>query len=313
MLTDNAVFLNNAAAPEVPNPCTPDLVFLELLDRAGDGMIIADALGVIGFAGGAVHKIFGYDSRELAGKHISLILPETSPNIYDSSRRRKTFSEIIRALRGDSRVLAARMKDGRRVFVELTIAEALAGGGRKFLAIARDVTMRRTEDRVARAFFRMMQRRIRILERRVAGMRASAPYSAMSAWGRQPATGKELLLRMLWHRLSRKEIIVWRYDLGANTFSLYSRSGIDIADGNIKSLLIDDFMNLVPVEDRAHIREYMASTIRQGVGGSARMLLRHHALGVITANLKWDFKCDRTGRPLAILGSVMDAGGDLEH
>jgi len=117
---------------------------LAALVESSDDAIIGKALdGIITSWNRGAERLFGFAAEEMVGRSITEIIPED---------RRGEFATIIGTIRAGKRVdhfeTERLRKDGRRIFVSLTVSPIRDAAGRVIGAskIARDVTERRRLD-----------------------------------------------------------------------------------------------------------------------------------------------------------------------
>lgn len=117
---------------------------LTLAQEAPDGIIYADAEGLVRFWNRGAERIFGFGEAEALGKSLDLIIPQNL-----RKRHWDGYAETMRSGRtrygaGDILAVPALRKDGSRVSVEFTVVPFRDGDGRMMgiAAILRDVTKR---------------------------------------------------------------------------------------------------------------------------------------------------------------------------
>jgi PAS domain S-box-containing protein len=117
-----------------------------IIDTAADGIVVIDEKGTIQSANRACEEIFGYSPEELAGRHVSALMPSDLAAHHDGYLRR--FSG-----RGAVRQVEAKRKDGAATPVDGAITEWRDSEGRRFFTgIFRDVSERiRNEEALADA------------------------------------------------------------------------------------------------------------------------------------------------------------------
>jgi len=117
------------------------LRFEELLEAAPDGMFIVDHEGRIMNASARACMLFGYESSELVGESIDVLVPERLRAAHASHRRRYHEAAQARPM-GSFRDLSARRKDGTEFSVEVSLSPIAVDGGGTVVAV-RDVTERK--------------------------------------------------------------------------------------------------------------------------------------------------------------------------
>ena len=123
----------------------------DLLDAAGDAIVVANPNGSIVFWNRAAERIFGFSRSEALGKSLDLIIPERQ-------RRRHWvgYAEVMKTgvtrYGADVLRVPALHKDGRRLSIAFTVAllRGPGGGVEAIAAIIRDETQRWAEERELR-------------------------------------------------------------------------------------------------------------------------------------------------------------------
>lgn len=92
-----------------------------LLNPAADGMLIADRDGTIMLANPALQRMFGYQSDELAGKSIEILLPERIRRGHIGQRTEYFAHPSARAM-GSGKELFGRHSDGAEFPVEVSLS-----------------------------------------------------------------------------------------------------------------------------------------------------------------------------------------------
>ena len=114
-----------------------------ILDGVADAIVTIDARGTIQGANPAAGRIFGYDTAELFGQSIGVLMPEEERMQFlrgVESFLRGRPSDVI----GARHEVAALRKDGSTVYVELIVSEVVPR--QLFTAVMRDVTARKESD-----------------------------------------------------------------------------------------------------------------------------------------------------------------------
>jgi PAS domain S-box-containing protein len=114
--------------------------FAQLLEAAPDGMLLVDAQGAIRMVNGHTEVLFGYQSAELAGRPVEMLIPEPARGRHPAHRAAYLAAPEPRAM-GDGYEPVGLRKDGTEFPVRITLAAfGGAGGERLTIAEVRDVT-----------------------------------------------------------------------------------------------------------------------------------------------------------------------------
>lgn len=121
-----------------------------VLDQAIDAAILIDDKNCIIYFNAAAQRLWGYDEAEVMGRNVKLLLPGDMRGQHDSwvNRHRRTQRNRIV---GSSREMQLERKDGRKVWVSLSLSQVRGeDGALNYAAFVRDVT----EDRKNRVAIR---------------------------------------------------------------------------------------------------------------------------------------------------------------
>jgi len=119
-----------------------------ILANAVEGIITIGTDGVIRTFNPAAEKMFGYTAREMIGRNVALLTPESvgeSDGGYTHDAYVRAYLETGRGgiIDVGARELAGRHKDGHLFPVEINVSEFLLGAERRFIGTLRDVTDRK--------------------------------------------------------------------------------------------------------------------------------------------------------------------------
>ncbi|MFN0092410.1 MAG: putative bifunctional diguanylate cyclase/phosphodiesterase [Acidimicrobiales bacterium] len=110
-----------------------------ILEHAAEGIVTVDGEGVIQAFNAAAERIFGWDSEEIVGRSVELLVPE--------ERRASCRAQLAGHVAGQlheplklSTDLEGLRRDGRRVRIQLSMSEVRVGERRRFTGIVRDVS-----------------------------------------------------------------------------------------------------------------------------------------------------------------------------
>jgi PAS domain S-box-containing protein len=135
--------------------------FRTLAETASDAIITIDETSRIIFVNPAVEKIFGYQTEELIGANLTILMPEKMRGLHDagfgrylqSSRKNMDWSGIE---------LPGQHKSGAELPIEVSFGEFERDGRRYFTGIIRDISERRKAEE---ALQNAREERIRELQR----------------------------------------------------------------------------------------------------------------------------------------------------
>jgi PAS domain S-box-containing protein len=130
--------------------------FRALAGTATDAIVSADSLGNIVYFNEAAEQIFGYSSSEVAGKSLTLLMPERFRQPHRDGLLRYLSSREPKVL-GKTVELAGWTKGGVEFPLEVSIAAWKAREATFFTAIMRDITDRKTAEREIQNNLRRIQ------------------------------------------------------------------------------------------------------------------------------------------------------------
>ncbi|MGI9433890.1 MAG: two-component system sensor histidine kinase NtrB [Geminicoccaceae bacterium] len=126
-----------------------DALLSMVIETAPEGVIIADASGIIRSFSPAAEKLFGYKKAEVVGENLSILMPPIHAKRHDEFIQRYLRTGEKHVI-GIGREVMAMRKDGVIFPVELAIGEVKARGHHLFTGFIRDLTaQRRIEKRIA--------------------------------------------------------------------------------------------------------------------------------------------------------------------
>jgi len=118
-----------------------------LVETANDAVLSTDETGSILFANCATSRIFGYDSTELIGKPLTVLIPESIRKVHEIGFRRY-LDTGVRHLNWQGAELIGLHKNGREFPVEISIGELTRGGRRMFTGFIRDISERKRAEEI---------------------------------------------------------------------------------------------------------------------------------------------------------------------
>ena len=132
-----------------------------IVDTIVDGVITISEKGLIETVNPATERIFGYQSEELQGRNVSMLMPAPYREEHDgylANYRNTGERKII----GIGREVQGRRKDGSTFPLELAVSEMIVNGERMFTGIVRDISERKeTEEKLRAAMQRVHEQRIK--------------------------------------------------------------------------------------------------------------------------------------------------------
>jgi len=112
-----------------------------ILDTVPDAMVVIDEAGLIHDFSLAAERMFGWQADEVAGRNVSLLMPDPYRSAHDSYLERY-YRTGERRIIGKGRVVVGQRKDGSTFPLELAVGEMKAQGQRFFTGFIRDLTER---------------------------------------------------------------------------------------------------------------------------------------------------------------------------
>lgn len=137
-----------------------------LVQQAPDGIIFADREGVIRLWNAGAQVIWGYPAAEAIGRSLDLLIPERFREAHWTGFRRAIAEGKTKYM---GQVLPTRSvrKDGTTIYLDLTLAIVRAESGEVTgaMAIARDITQRRTQEKELRDRLAELEQQVKGLVR----------------------------------------------------------------------------------------------------------------------------------------------------
>lgn len=126
----------NAAPDTAPGSAAE---FDALLDAAVDAVVVIDSRGRILRFNKAAEEMFGYESSEVVGERLSVLMAETDALTHEGHVRRYIKTRRAHII-GIGREVRARRRDGSEFPVSLSVGEAHTPHGLRFVGLMRDLT-----------------------------------------------------------------------------------------------------------------------------------------------------------------------------
>lgn len=112
-----------------------------ILETVPDAMVVIDEAGVIHDFSLAAERMFGWHADEVAGRNVSILMPDPYRTAHDEYLERY-YRTGERRIIGKGRVVVGQRKDGSTFPLELAVGEMRAQGQRFFTGFIRDLTER---------------------------------------------------------------------------------------------------------------------------------------------------------------------------
>lgn len=120
--------------------------FRSVAQSANDAIISADNHGKVVFWNNAAKAMFGYSEEEIAGKPLTVLMPEQYREAHRKGIERVTLTNETRII-GKTVELSGLRKDGSEFPLELSVSTWMTKRGRFFSGIIRDVTERKQAEK----------------------------------------------------------------------------------------------------------------------------------------------------------------------
>ncbi|MGC8639267.1 MAG: PAS domain-containing sensor histidine kinase [Isosphaeraceae bacterium] len=113
--------------------------YRRLAEASLDGIVVADGEGRVTLFNPAAEKIFGYESREILGRPLELLIPAAAPNdAKGSADQSMPLSPVV----GKTVELTGRKRDGSEFPLELSLSAVEMDGQSQYIGSIRDQTER---------------------------------------------------------------------------------------------------------------------------------------------------------------------------
>ncbi len=117
-----------------------------ILTTVPDAMIVIDESGMIQSFSATAERLFGFSSREVHGRNVSMLMPAPYRQEHDRYLARYLATGDQRII-GVGRIVAGQRKDGTTMPIELAVGEVSLQGHRHFVGFLRDLTQRQERER----------------------------------------------------------------------------------------------------------------------------------------------------------------------
>lgn len=133
-----------------------------LFEHAPDTVVVVNDEGRILRVNSQVERMFGHKSDELLGQPVETLIPEKFRFPY-KQRRQDDVSESYTRPMGAGIELLAKRKDGSEFPVDIMVSPMEAETGNMMIAVVRDITRRKQDEKALREY----AERLRVLSRRL--------------------------------------------------------------------------------------------------------------------------------------------------
>lgn len=116
-----------------------------LLDNLDEGIVNITATGVIELFNPAAERMFGYQSADIIGRNVSLLMSEPHRSRHDGYLQHYLDTGESQVI-GISREVEAQRSNGEIFPMELRVSEFFLEGRRQFIGIMRDITERKAAE-----------------------------------------------------------------------------------------------------------------------------------------------------------------------
>ena len=127
-----------APPPARSSPAAGPDIFEVLFHAYPDALVVTDDAGTIVLANEAATQLLGYETGELVGANVDMLVPAASRGAHASYRRGYAASPRARPMGTDAQ-LVARRRDGSEVVVEIALSPLRSGGAQYVVAAIRSI------------------------------------------------------------------------------------------------------------------------------------------------------------------------------
>jgi PAS domain S-box-containing protein len=160
-----------------------------VVDNAVDGIITIDRNGSVVSFNPAAEKIFGYESAEVLGQNIKMLMPEPYQAEHDGYLAHHVATGERKVI-GIGREVSGMRKNGEIFPLDLAVSDMSQGQRSMFTGIVRDITERKKVDRLKNEFVSTVSHELRTP---LTSIRGSLGLIAGGVAGELPAQAKSLI------------------------------------------------------------------------------------------------------------------------
>ena len=137
--------------------------FHSIIHSAVDGIITIDSRGIMEMVNPSAARMFGYNSEELLGKNVNILMPEPDHSRHDGYiQRYQTTGE--KKIIGIGREVTGLRKDGTRFPFHLSISEVKLAGKTIYTGFVHDITNQKLNEERLRRYAAELERSNRELQ-----------------------------------------------------------------------------------------------------------------------------------------------------
>jgi diguanylate cyclase (GGDEF)-like protein/PAS domain S-box-containing protein len=114
-----------------------------IMNHAADGIVTISEDGLIESVNAAVGAVFGYETDDLLGRNVNILMPEPDHGAHDDYLKRYVTTGEGTLIGTGPRELKGKRQDGSIFPLEMALSEVLTEGRRIFIAVIRDITQRK--------------------------------------------------------------------------------------------------------------------------------------------------------------------------
>ncbi|MFC1836711.1 PP2C family protein-serine/threonine phosphatase [Thermodesulfobacteriota bacterium] len=139
-----------------------------IFENVLEGIVICDEAGRVEEFNQAAGNILGYESREMTGKNVSLLIGSSHKDRHDDYLKafretgRCVLLELGYGIIGRGRESVGMRKDGTTFPMELSVTEVFFGNKRRFIGVVRDITERKRVEEEIRKQNRIMSQELEL-------------------------------------------------------------------------------------------------------------------------------------------------------
>ena len=131
-----------------------------IVDTVVDGIVTIDKQGLVQTFNPAAENIFGYQSDQIIGQNVKILMPESYAKEHDGYLN-NYLTTGERKVIGIGREVTGQRKDSSTFPMELSVSEMEVNGERMFTGIVRDITERKKLDRMKNEFISTVSHELR--------------------------------------------------------------------------------------------------------------------------------------------------------